>query len=42
MENPTSKPLIDNVNRNMLGALTEALKNSDRVDVAVGCLDYHS
>jgi superfamily II DNA or RNA helicase/HKD family nuclease len=36
MENSTSKPLIDNVNRNMFDALTEALKNSDRVDVAVG------
>ena len=36
MEKPSSKPLIDNVNRNMLDALTDALKNSDRVDIAVG------
>lgn len=36
MENPTSQPLIDNVKRNMHDALKDALKNSDRVDIAVG------
>ena len=36
MEKQNSAPFIDNVNRNMFEALTDALKNSDRVDIAVG------
>ena len=36
MEKKTSGPFIDHVNRNMFDALTDALKNSDRVDIAVG------
>jgi superfamily II DNA or RNA helicase/HKD family nuclease len=36
MEKQTSAPFIDSVNRNMFDALTDALKNSDRVDIAVG------